>query len=121
MKFKETTYLGRKQILKFPDHYVAVPVMVTDADIVVNPDGKKIVPAGTIVAGVAAPVLSDNTQMVAHKNAAGAEGVLLEEVDVTDGPAAGAMLIHAFIKTGKLPEVPTAEAIAALKQIHFIV
>ena len=232
MKFTETTYSNGKEILKFPDHYVNMPVTVDDTGIEVNADGKKLVPKGTIVGGVNAPVLQDPTQMVAKKNtgsvaasatlvpagdnndivitaktagvednsiwvelrdpagndkdlavllegdaivvslstsAAGAitstaaqvieainkdldakqlvvasnaadndgtgvvtaitatplaggtasagsaaEGVLFNEVDVTYGPAAGAMLIHGFLDVNKLPEAPSAEAIAAL-------
>lgn len=49
-----------------------------------------------------------------------AEGVLLYDVDVTYGAAAGAMLIHGYVDTTKLPEAPTAEAVAALKQITFM-
>src|SRR5690554_5414122 len=121
-KFKETTYGGTKNILKFPDHYVALAVTVSDTGVVVNADGKKIVEAGTIVGGEAAPVLSNLNQPVTKKNtqgmdAADAEGVLLNDVDVTYGPAPGAMLIHGFIKTDALPEAPAADAATALKQI----
>lgn len=242
-KFVETSYLNKKEILKFPDHYVALAVTVDDTGIVTNADGKKIVLAGTPVGGVSAPVLTDATQKVQKKNtaptapvkasvildctndnadivitaveagivgngikvqlkdpsgnskaltvdlvddvivvslatgetgvitstaaqiiaainaslearalvvaanatssdgsgvvnaitatalaggsagsagASGAEGLLLNDVDVTYGPAPGAMLIHGFVDLNKLPEDPTAEVVAALKQITFI-
>lgn len=109
-KFVSTTFGNKKEILKFPDHFVAVGVMVDDTGIVADADGKKIVPAGTIIAGD--PVVKTNT--------ADATGVLLNDIDVTYGPASGSKVIHGFIDTTKLPETPTADAIAALKQITFL-
>jgi hypothetical protein len=116
MKFVQTDYAGTKNILRFPDHYVAVPVTVDDTDIALNEDGKKIVPAGTIVGGVGGKVLDDPDAIkVAHKNDAGAEGVLLNDADVTYGPCGAAMIIHGFPATGTLPEAPSAEAVTALQ------
>lgn len=239
-KFVQTDYLNKKEILKFPDHYVALAVMVSDEGVSANADGKKIVPAGTIVGGKDAPVLENLDQPVVDKNAppakatkdyslavaatanltltalaygtagntislsinkatgaasgdavevevtdtdivvkpvvdnttvtstigdvvnainanadakalvvasapedelttvitkdvtktnlAGgsdgtatdAEGILLNDVDVTYGPAPGAMLIHGFVDLNKLPEVPAFGAAAALPMIKFI-
>ena len=241
-KFVQTDYLNKKEILKFPDHYVALAVMVSDEGVSANADGKKIVPAGTIVGGKDAPVLENLDQPVVDKNtppakatknfavaqgsggeninltltavepgAAGnsisltmsstspatgdkvevavsdtdivvkpvvdsgtvtstigdvvnainadadakalvvasadegvldevitknvakttlaggsdgtatdAEGILLNDVDVTYGPAPGAMLIHGFVAVDKLPEVPAFGAAAALPMIAFI-
>lgn len=240
-KFVQTDYLNKTEILKFPDHYVALAVMVSDEGVSANADGKKIVPAGTIVGGKDAPVLENLDQPVVDKNtppakatkdfavaedggeninltltavepgAAGnsisltmsssspatgevvevtvsntditvkpvvsggavtskigdvvnainanadakalvvasadedvldkvisknvarttlaggsdgtatdAEGILLNDVDVTYGPAPGAMLIHGFVDLNKLPEVPAFGAAAALPMIAFI-
>ncbi|TWH48548.1 hypothetical protein [Sporomusa sp. KB1] len=120
MKFIQTDYFSKKNVLKFPDHVVAIAVTVDDTGITANADGKKIVPAGTNVGGVSASVLADETQLVCEKNSDGAageagaavdaEGVLLNDVDVTYGPASGAMIIHGFIDLGKLPEMPHANA-----------
>lgn len=123
MKFVTTDYGNKKEILKFPDHYVALGVMVDDAGIAANSDGKKIVSAGTIVGG---GVLADNTKKVSAKNTQGgatgtagagvdAEGVLLNDVDVTYGPSSGAMIVHGFIDLDKLPTAPVADAVTALK------
>jgi len=49
-KFVVNDYGNKKEILKFPDHYVAVAVTVDDKGVVAE-NGKKIVPAGTIVGG----------------------------------------------------------------------
>lgn len=67
-KFVTNIYGGTKEILKFPDHYVAIAVTVDDEGIVANADGKKIVAAGTIVGGKAAPALANLNQPVQKKN-----------------------------------------------------
>jgi hypothetical protein len=122
-KFDQTDYTNTKEILKFADHYVAISVTVDDAGIVANADGKKIVPAGTIIGG---GFLSNSTVKAVKATSTGAplvsnaEGVLLTDVDVTYGAASGTAVIHGFIDTAKLPVAPTAEETAALKQITFI-
>ncbi|MCG8514554.1 MAG: hypothetical protein MI740_10460 [Halanaerobiales bacterium] len=133
MKFVETTYNNTETIFKYANApYVGVSVMVSDAGITANADGKKIVPAGTIVGGDTKSVLDNPGEPVVKKNTQGlatgaagaavdAEGVLANAVDVTHGTAPGTMLIHAFIDKSKLPEVPAAEAVAALNMIKFIV
>ncbi len=50
MKFTTTAFTNPAiTILKYLDHFVAMPVTVDDLGIVANSDGKKIVPAGTFV------------------------------------------------------------------------
>ena len=125
-KFVVTNYGNKKEILKFPDHYVALAVTVDDTEIVAV-DGRKIVPAGTIVGNA---ILTDETKLAKKAvttpgtegapDTTNAEGVLLNDVDVTHGPAQGAMVIHGFIKLSALPTAPTAVEKAALKQITFI-
>jgi len=121
MKFVQTDYGNTKQILKFPDHYVAIPVTVDNAGVTANSDGKKIVPAGTIVGG---GTLADPEVMVKKatttEDVSNAEGVLLNDVDVTYGPAPGAMIIHGFIDETKIPAAPDDAEHTALKQITFI-
>lgn len=116
-KFTQTTYGNTKGILKFPDHYVNLAITVSDATIVAGPDGKKIVPAGTIIGG---GFLASDTVKAVKANGTTAEGVLFHDVDVTYGSAPGAALIHGFVALDKLPEVPDPLAIAALKQITFV-
>lgn len=213
-KFLETSYTTPTEILKY-EHFVSIGVTVSDSGISANSDGKKIVPAGTIVGGVNSSALLDDTQLVSEKNTAGvaatativfgtpvandtvilgehtfkyvasvanpnefstaaqlttlinstdeftavnasgtitvtsvlkgtaansiptgktgtgtetvstfsggtagtgasAEGVLLEDVDVTYGAASGSMVIHGFININKLPSPPSADAVKAL-------
>ncbi len=65
--YAETTYSNTKQIL-LCDHKVAINVLVDDDGVKVNPDGKKIVPAGTIVGGKKQPVLTNRGEPVVKKN-----------------------------------------------------
>lgn len=116
-KFVVKEYGNKKGILKFPDHYVNLTVTVSDEGVNANADGKKIVPAGTIIGG---GFLADESVHAKKENSVDAEGVLFNDIDVTYGPAPGAALIHGFIATDKLPEAPSAEAATALKQITFL-
>lgn len=120
-KVIKTDYGTAKQILKFPDHYVSLAVMVSDEG-VSTVDGKKIVPAGTILGG---GVLDDKSVLAVKatstdEEGSNAEGVLFNDVDVTHGPAGGALIIHGFINKDKIPTEPTAEEVAALNQITFL-
>ncbi len=115
MKFVQTEYGNKKGILRFPDHFVAVPVTFDDTGVVANADGKKIISAGTIVGGSTGSVLSDPSIKVIVQNDADAEGVAFNDVDVTHGPRGGAMLIHAFIDLAKLPTAPDPAAVTALE------
>jgi hypothetical protein len=128
MKFNSTTYTNRIEILKVADHAVSIPVMMDDAGITANADGKKIVPAGTIIGGTGSTntILGNDTVVATVHNTQGgatttagagvdAEGVLLNDVDVTNGDAPGTMLIHGFVNLTKLPAAPVADVITALK------
>lgn len=115
-----TKYGNRKEILKF-NEFVSTVVTVSDVGIeVVN--GKKVVRAGTIVGGITKPVLLNPGEHVEDKNTAGkatgAEGVLLYDVDVTNGPREASMVIWGFIDLNKVPAAPVAEV--ALPQITFM-
>ena len=54
------------------------------------------------------------------ENGATAKGVVLYDVDVTDGDSTGSLVIHGFIDKSKLPTEPDAAAITALPMIKFI-
>lgn len=109
MKVKEIEYgAPAKQILAIPDHYVALGFKHAKATSVATGlatlvGGRYVVKAGTIYPA----------------NDATAIGVVLNDYDVTDGDAMMAVVIHGFIKTAVLPAVPSANAIAAMKQITF--
>lgn len=101
-KIRITNYKNTKEILKY-DHFVSEAVVLTQSN-ATEVDGKKIVKAGTIL-----PV-----------NDATAKGVILYDVDVTNGDETGALVIHGFIDKTKIPTQPDAAAITALPMIKFI-
>lgn len=109
MKMKSTEYgAPAKQILAIPDHYVALGFKHSRAiqgstGLATLVDGRYVVKAGTVYPA----------------NDATAIGLILNDYDVTDGDAMMAVVIHGFIKVAALPAVPSADAIAAMKQITF--
>ncbi|CEQ09746.1 Uncharacterised protein [[Clostridium] sordellii] len=101
-KIKVTQYSNSKEILKY-DHFVSEKVILTQANST-TVGTRKIVKAGTIIPA----------------NNATAKGVVLYDVDVTDGDEIGALVIHGFIDKSKLPAQPDSAAITALPMIKFI-
>ena len=93
---KTTKYTNSKEILKVADHHVAIKKtfkMNDEAATTVN--GRKIIKAGTVY----------------PKNDATAVGMVLYDVDVTEGDADGALLVHGIVDKNKIP-APIAELAA---------
>lgn len=120
MKMKTTEYGGTEKLLYFVDSMIAMAVTVSDEDIEANEKGKKIVPSGTLVGGAEDSTRLDPSQHVVEKNDGDCEGVLLYDVDVTDGPMNGTMVLFGFVNIDRMPEAPTAAAKAALPMIQFL-
>lgn len=92
---KTTKYTNRKEILKVADHFVAIKKTFKMNDgAATEVDGRKIVKAGTVY----------------PKNDATATGMVLNDVDVTEGDADGALLVHAIVDKAKIPAEISAEA-----------
>lgn len=105
IEYTKTEYGSAKGILAFPDHWVAVgQLLEKDSALAVVVGTKKIVKAGTIFPA----------------NDATAIGIILNDADVTNGDINAALLIHGFVKTAALPEVPAAAAITALNLVKFL-
>lgn len=129
MRFVEESFSPAVDILYTADHYAALSVNVADTGIVAGADGRKIVPAGTVLGGVLANMSKAAVKAVDGVEASQgvtavaeikAEGVLYHDVDVTAGPAVGAMIVHGFIDERKMPAAATANQKAALTQIVFV-
>lgn len=105
MPYVERDYNTQKQILMFPDHYVAFTYKLSQNSALATetPEGRKIVKAGTFFPA------NDDT----------AVGIVLNDYDVTDGDQQAAIVCHGFVKTAALPEAPTPEAEKALTMIQF--
>ena len=105
MPYNERDYNTQKQILMFPDHYVAFTYKLSQNSALATEtsEGRKIVKAGTFFPA------NDDT----------AVGIVLNDYDVTDGDQMAAIVSHGFVKTAALPEAPTPQAEAALSMIQF--
>lgn len=114
------------QILFNVEHQVSVGVVVDDTT-TVNENGRKIVKAGTPLAGsldareTAFTVAVSTGETTKTSNAV---GVLLHDVDVTAGEANGTLLIFGFVNKNRLDEetknLITAEAQKAMPLIKFV-
>lgn len=78
--------------------FVSFTYQISDAGVVADAKGRKIVPAGTVYPA----------------NDATAIGILLNDIDVTTGPQPGAVLVDAWILEARLPVAPAATAKTAL-------
>lgn len=109
MKVIQTEYGTSKDILFNLDPYTARPIMVDDDAVVANDEGRKIVAAGSLL---------DKDGVVA--NDATVRYVLLKDVEVTHGPAAGAGVYRGTIDKSKLPVAPSEAAMKALRGVIFM-
>lgn len=122
MDLKTTSYGVKKDILYLLDDYTAITVNVSATGVSAGSDGKKIVPAGTVIGGV----LADPTEGAvaaaggSGEGAVAAEGVLMHDVDVTDGDALGTMIIRGVLDGTKLPANITANQKATLPMITVV-
>jgi hypothetical protein len=106
------------QILFNVQNQMSVSIVVDDAYSVTR-DGKKIVPAGTPLSG---DLTARETAFVKAKDATAAgndgkaaTGVLLHDVDVTNGDNNGTLLIWGFVDLNKL-DTTTAALITATRK-----
>lgn len=115
---KKTVGAAPVQILFNVQNQMSVGVVVDDANYVTE-NGRKIVKAGTPLTG---SLTARNTAFAKAATASGssnAVGILLHDVDVTNGDANGTLLIWGFVDLKKLDTTTaaliTAEVKTALK------
>lgn len=96
---------GKTQQINFlaSAKYQNFTYQVSNAGVTANSEGRKIVPAGTVYPA----------------NDATAIGILFNDVDVTEGPQPGAVMVEGYVLEARLPVAPSAEAKTALKEIKF--
>jgi hypothetical protein len=117
---KKTTGAAPVQILFDVQNQVSVSIVVDDGYSVTR-DGRKIVPAGTPLSGsltarnTAFVKAVDNTAESGASNGKPATGVLLHDVDVTDGDTNGTLLIWGFVDLNKI-DATTAALLTATRQ-----
>ena len=94
-------FTTRPEILS-SDHFTTQTCTVSE-DIAAEIDGRLVVQAGTVFPA----------------NDATAIGIIITDVDVTDGDAPAAYIDHGSVYINRLPEEPALEAVTALKNIFF--
>lgn len=81
----------------------AFTYQVSDSGVTADANGRKIVKAGTILPA----------------NDATAKGILYTDVDVTNGPQPGSLIVEAYVLEARLPVAPAPEAKTILTKITF--
>lgn len=124
--FFKTEYLNERQILfnVGADVNISVGVVVSDADVEANADGKKIIKAGTPLTGNLKARTTPFTAATTASSVSNAVGVLLHDVDVTRGSNNGTLLIDGFVDLNKvdtdIQAKITSEVETALVHVRFL-
>lgn len=85
-------------------NYQTFTTLVSATGVAADAKGRKIVKAGTILPA----------------NDVSAKGILLTDVDVTEGAQPGALIVEGYILEARLHTAPEAAAKTALKEIKFM-
>ena len=119
---KKTSYTTPKSILIAPELAYSIPVIVGNTGISAGEDGRKIIKAGSAVGGTTSVLTSRQTALQKTTTATQAQGVLLHDLDVTDGDANGTMLVFGFIDLNKIDTdaQPASDVQEALTKITFM-
>ncbi|MCM3598702.1 hypothetical protein M4D55_23365 [Metabacillus idriensis] len=83
--------------------YQNFTAQISDAGVTADANGRKIVKSGTVYP------LNDAT----------ATGIVFNDVDVTNGPQPGALMVEGYVLEARLPVAPAATAKTALTKITF--
>ena len=119
---KKTSYTTPKSILIAPELAYSIPVIVGNTGISAGEDGRKIIKAGSAVGGTTSVLTNRQTALQKTTTATEAQGVLLHDLDVTDGDANGTMLVFGFVDLNKIDTdaQPASDVQEALTKITFM-
>ena len=118
---KTKQYGNEKQILIAPELAFTIGCLVGNTGVDADSNGRKIIKAGTPVGGTTS-VLT-NRQTVLTKGASNAQGVVLHDVDVTDGDGRATLVIAGYVDLYKLESDVVSivsDATATLTKITFL-
>lgn len=101
------------QILFNVQNQMSVSILVANSVPTQTVDGRKIVKAGTLLNG---DLTARGTAFAAAADGKPAVGVLLNDVDVTDGDANGSLLIWGFVNLDRIDETTAALITSARQQ-----
>lgn len=114
----------RKTILVDELNSTAFSCKVANTGISADSDGKKIAKAGTPLTGNLTARGTAFTKASTTSGVSNAVGILLHDVDVTDGTKNAQVVVFGFIDLNKLEsdvqELVTAEVKTALRMIQFV-
>lgn len=97
---RKITAITPNQILFDAQNFVAVGAVIGQGSVSAGEDGRKVIKAGTPVSG---DLMNRNTAFsVSQKDDENIVGVLLHDVDVTEGDENGTVLIFGFVDMNKL-------------------
>lgn len=117
---KSTTYGADKNILIAPELAHTVGCIVGNTGVEANSEGRKIVKAGTPVGGTVDVLIERQTVLTTcntAENGANAQGLLLHDVDVTEGNANATLIVAGVVDTAKLDVTIVDAAKNALTKI----
>lgn len=113
-RIKTETAVNVNQILFCTEPQVSVGVQVSDTGITAS-NGKKIVKAGTPLAGSLEARGTAFAKATTTEGVSNAVGILLHDVDVTDGANNGTLLIFGFVDLNKVDTTTAALVTADVK------
>ena len=117
---KSTKYGADKNILIAPELAHTVGCIVGNTGVEANSEGRKIVKAGTPVGGTVDVLIERQTVLTTcntAENGAKAQGLLLHDVDVTEGNANATLIVAGVVDTAKLDVTIVDAAKNALTKI----
>lgn len=118
---QRVNYTTPKTILIAPEVAVAFPVIVSNSGISADENGRKIIKAGSAIGGATNVLMNRQTALTKVSDTT-AQGLLLHDVDVTDGNGNGTILIAGYVDVNKIEEdaKPAEEVQNALSRIVFM-
>lgn len=114
-RIKSQAYVNVNQILFNTDPQVSVGVLVSNSGISAGTDGRKIVKAGTPLAGSLEARGTAFTKAATTEGVSNAVGILLHDVDVTAGAENGTLLIFGFVDLNKVDTTTAALVTSEVK------
>ena len=107
---KKTSYETEKNILINPNVAFTWDVEVSNDGVEADKEGRKVIKAGTPIGGEQDALKTKNAVLKSTNTAelgANAQGILLHDIDVTDGNANTVMVVAGVVDTSKCPSIDT--------------
>lgn len=95
----------QKNVLIAPELAHTLTVVVGDTGVSADSEGKKRIPAGTIVGGTTSALTTRDTELkvITSSTVAQAQGVTINDADVTSGDDSVAMAVSGVVDIDKMP------------------